>query len=378
MTLALQRRALLVSAASLVPGLSFPAPGDTVSVGQIGPFTGMPAPEARELHEGITAAIAQVNAAGGINGRRLDLFALDDGYQADGFVQRFDEAMKQKPVALLAPVGTRAIQRLLDDRLLDRSDVVVLDAVPGADSLRQPGHARLFHIRAGDAQQVARIVSHAVTLGHRKLTVLYQDVPVGRSGFDAAGKAARVLEVTLSPVRLDGATTEPDDAAVRPAVDLAQATLVLGSPRVSALAIAALRRAGLVQTVYALSYLPPALLTQVAKADARGVALAQVFPNPNGRKLMLQHEFQSAMKGTMPNAPADGWTALQMEGYVTARVLAEGLRRAGVPSGASLARALRAMGDRDLGGFHVNFSRDNIGSRFVDIAVVNEHGRLTY
>jgi branched-chain amino acid transport system substrate-binding protein len=278
-------------------------------------------------------------------------------------------------VALLAPVGTRSIQKMLDDRLLDAADVVVLNAIPGADSLRNPGHPKLFHLRAGDRQQVERVVRHAVTLGLTQMAVLYQDVPIGKSGLAAAEQATGAARLTLVPF---GATAEPVQvaAAARRAADTAaQCVLVLGSPRFAADGIASLRQARFTKSIYALSYVPPALVKKLAEDGARGVALAQVYPNPNGNTTALQHAFQGAMKRAGVAGP---YSAFHLEGYVTARVLAEGLRRAKELSAAGLARALRAMGDHNLGGYHVNFSNGNVGSRFVDIAVMNRDGRLTY
>ena len=370
----LTRRQLLAAGTAALVQPAWAA-GDDIVVGQIGPFTGMPAHDAPELNQGIKAAFAQINAAGGVNGRRLSLFELDDGYKDDGFVRQFAEALKRRPVALLAPVGTRSIQRLLDDRLLDQADTVVLNAVPGADALRNPGHAKLLHIRAGDRQQVTRIVRHAVTLGIRHLTVVYQDVPIGQSGLAAATQVAAEVGVKLTAVKA-GSEPEPlTDGARRAMAADAQSALVLGSPRFAAQAIVALRQAGLVKSVYALSYVSPALIQQFGESAARGVALAQVYPNPNGSTKALQHAFQAAMKRAGMNGPH---TAFQLEGYVTARVLAEGLRRARDTSPSGLARSLRAMGDVDLGGYHVDFSRGNVGSGYVDIAVINGDGRLTY
>ena len=56
--------------------------------------------------------------------------------------------MQRKPVALLLPLGSAALKRMLDDHLLDKNDVVILGAIPGAEAFRTPGHPRLFHIRS--------------------------------------------------------------------------------------------------------------------------------------------------------------------------------------------------------------------------------------
>ena len=373
----LKRRGLLAAtaAASLtLPGLSWAA-GDDIVVGQIGPFTGTPVPGAPEINLGIKAAFAQVNASGGINGRKLTLFELDDGFKEDGFVRQFAEAMKKKPVALLSPVGTNAVQRMLDDKLLDQNDMVVINAVPGAESLRNPGHPKLFHIRAGDRQQIERIVRHAATLGMTQMVVLYQDVSIGTTGLAIAQTVATGLKMKLTAVMAPAEAGQVGAAAVKAAATEAQSAIVLGSPRFAAEAAVALRKAGYARSVYALSYVSPALVKQLAEGASRGVALAQVYPNPNGSTMALQQSFQGAMKKAGTNGP---YTAFHLEGYVTARVLIEGLRRAKEFNPAGLARALRGMGDVNLGGFRVNFAKENVGSNFVDIAVINGDGRLVY
>ncbi len=372
-----QRRHLLAATAAAAVTLprSAWASDEDIVVGQIGPFTGMPAPDAPQLNQGIKAAFTQINAAGGVNGRPLRLFELDDGYQENGFIRQFVEAMKRRPVALLAPVGSRAIKRMLDDKLLDRENVVILNAIPGADSLRSPGHPRLFHIRAGDQQQIDRIVRHALTLDIAQIAVLYQDAPIGTSGLASAQQVADGLGIKLTQFMATAESAKIIEAAGRAAASQPQCALVLGAPRFVAEGIAALRSAGLSKFIYALSYVPPALIKQLAKHAVRGVALAQVCPNPNGTKMALQHDFQSAMSRA-GFAPA--YTAFHFEGYITARVLAEGLRRTKDVSPTGLARALHAMGEYNLGGYRVNFAKDNVGSSFVDIAVINSDGRLVY
>ena len=69
-----------------------------------------------------------------------------------------------------------------------------------------------------------------------------------------------------------------------------------------------------------------------------------------------------------------------LEGYIAARVLVEGLKRAGPnPSRERLVASLEDISDLDLGGYLVRFSKDNQnGSRFVDLGVVNRSGDLIF
>ncbi|WP_234267175.1 ABC transporter substrate-binding protein [Hydrogenophaga sp. NFH-34] len=350
--------------------------GDIV-VAHIGPFTVLPAPDARELNAGMTAALAEINGRGGIQGRKVSLITLDDAYSFEGFRSQLDKAMDSKPVALLAPLGSVTLKRMLDSQLLDSTDIVILNAVPGAGVLRSPGHPKLFHIRASDDQQIRKILAHARTLNIRSMGVLHQDIPIGTSGL-AAARTAAAAENGIEVVAAAASTDAPAITAAAKALAQAnpQSALVIGAPKFVGESIAALRAAGITQQIFTLSYLPAPALAKFAGAGARGVGIAQTFPNPSGVKLPLQRAFRAAMEKTHPDLKT--YTTFHMEGYVTARVLAEAARRARSINPTGIAQSLRAMGEWDLGGYRVDFSRGNAGSDWVDIGVVSGDGRLLY
>jgi ABC-type branched-subunit amino acid transport system substrate-binding protein len=360
----------------LVP--SSPALAQDIVVGQIGPFTGLPVPDAPQINQGIRAYLAQVNKAGGVQGRKISLFELDDGYSADGFVARLEEAMQRKPVALISPVGSAAIKRMLDDKLLDKHDVVVMNAVPGAEALRNPGHPRLFHVRAGDKQQLEKIVNHARALSILKLGVLYQNIPMGVSGMKVVeDEATRLTGMDVKGLQASTQAEELTKAAQDILKLNAQGVLVIGAPPFASAGVAQLRKVGVTQSIFILSDTAPGLLTKVAGDSARGVGIAQVYPNPNGRTTGLMREFQAAMKAAYPDMTS--YATFQLEGYLSARVVVEGLRRSkDVTKPDALAKALRGMGELDMDGYRIDYSKGNTGSRFVDIAVVGADGRLRY
>src|SRR6218665_3384161 len=103
--------------------LSSMAQAQDIVVGQVGPFSGLPAPDAPQINQGAKAFFAQLNKAGGINGRKVNFFELDDTYKPDGFVAAFEQAMQRKPIALISPVGSASLQRMFADKLLDKYDV---------------------------------------------------------------------------------------------------------------------------------------------------------------------------------------------------------------------------------------------------------------
>ncbi|MGL4575645.1 MAG: ABC transporter substrate-binding protein [Burkholderiaceae bacterium] len=348
-----------------------------IVVGQVGPFTGLPSPDATEVNQGAQAYFDLINERGGIGGRKITFFKLDDQFKGDEFAKQIDVAAQKKPIALITPIGSAAMQRAFKDNLFDKYDFVVVNAIPGADIFRKPGHPRLFHIRASDGQQITKIINHAKTVGINSVTVLHQDLPIGTAGLERAREIAVPLNVKIEGFQAKHDDTSLAEGARKVAQRAPESVLVIGSPKYMADAINQLRRAGVLNSIFALSYLPPGLVTKLAGEDnARGIGIAQTYPNPNGRTIGLQREFQETMKKYAPSVT--NYSAFHLEGYISARVLVEALRRSGAVSADRVARALRSIDGLDLGGFVVDFSSGNTGSSYVDIAVVTKGGRLMY
>lgn len=370
--------AILLGLSALV-GLSVPAQAQDIVIGQVGPFTGLPVPDAIQINQGAKAYIAQVNKTGGVNGRKISFFEIDDTYKPDGFVAAMEQAMQRKPVALISPVGSAALKRMLDDKLLDKYDVVVMNGVPGAEALRNPGHPRFFHVRAGDKQQLEELVKHASTLGMTKLAVLHQDIPMGSSGLKVV--TDEVAKVKGMSVQAVAASVDPAvlaKAAAAVAKLEPQGVIVIGAPPFAAGGVSQLRKAGVTQSLFVLADTAPGMLVKVAGLEAaRGVGIAQIYPNPNGKTKALVREFQAAMKAAYPDVHS--YAPFQLEGYISTRVVVDALRRIkGEVSPAALVKALQSLGEIDYDGYRLDFAKSNIGGRFVDIAVVDVEGRLRY
>ena len=107
----------------------------------------------------------------------------------------------------------------------------------------------------------------------------------------------------------------------------------------------------------------------------RGLAVTMVMPDPNRAKTQLVRDYQAAMRAK----GQQDFTLGSLEAYVNMRVLAEGLERAGSdPSRAKLRTALAGIRNWDMGGFVVDYSGQSpyVGSRFIDLGVLNGAGRF--
>ena len=87
-------------------------------------------------------------------------------------------------------------------------------------------------------------------------------------------------------------------------------------------------------------------------------------------------EIQEAFEKFKPKGVTLNHTLV--EGYLGAKILGEGLRRAGPnPSRQKLRDSLEQMRDYDIGGHYVGFSATNhVGMNHVDITILNKDGRL--
>jgi len=293
------------------------------------------------------------------------------------FINRFRQVSEQGAMAVLCPYGGVVVKHMLDEHVLDAAGPVVVGVVPGSEAFRNPGHPKLLHVRAGDGRQIARVFAHATRLGIRRVAVLAADNAAGLSGITEARRAAELegaKDIAAFQSGLDnGSLVSAARAVVK---SESECTIVVGPPRFMADAILALRTASFKGFVYALSYLSPELLLSVAREQATAVAIAQVYPNPRGITLPLLREFRAAMQMQFP--AIGQFSAFQLEGYICARVLIEGLRRTRSFDGQSLAQALRTAGELNLGGYPVDFSQGNGGSRYTDIAMLGQDGQLKY
>ena len=80
-----------------------------------------------------------------------------------------------------------------------------------------------------------------------------------------------------------------------------------------------------------------------------------------------------------PNRARKTLTSLSsLEGYLTARILVEGLRRAGKNlSRDGLINGLESMHDFNLGGFTVNYSaRNHQASNFTELTIIGRGGKF--
>lgn len=376
----MKRRQLLVHAASIGAVLSLPsvvrAQAGRLVIGQSAALSGPAAELGRQMNAGAQLVFDAVNAAGGVNGNRIELRAMDDGYEPERCKGNTERLLKDDVFALFGYVGTPTSLAALP--FVRESKVPFFAPVTGASALREPLLRNCFHVRASYVDETAELVRQLTGVGLRRIAVFHQNDAYGQSGLDGVTKALKAQG--LAPVAVG--TVERNSVDVAAAVK----TLVAAQPQaivqVSAYTSCAAfvrqaRKAGYGGTFANVSFVGTQALADELGKDAAGITVSQVMPFPFSTTTAISREYLEALRkaggDARPNYSA-------MEGFIAAKVFVEGLHRAGgKPSRESLVAGLESIQRTDFGGFKVNFSaRDHVASNYVDLSMLTGDGRVKH
>ncbi|PKO66079.1 MAG: amino acid ABC transporter substrate-binding protein [Betaproteobacteria bacterium HGW-Betaproteobacteria-16] len=359
--------------ASILLGVSSPAWAQ-LRIGQPSGFTGSVAAGVKENTEGAKLYINAINARGGVNGQKIELISVDDKFDPKVTVEVARELItNQKVLALFLNRGTPHSQALLP--LLEEFKVPLVGPSTGAMALHEPVNPWVFNVRATYQREAAKAIEHLATTGITRIALLQTDDSFGADsaagalkGFEAVGQKPLLLE------KFPRDKPDFSELAKQVVKSGAQAVMVIGSAGNTANAVKAIRAAGSRAQAVTLSNNASEGFIKLLGDHARGVIVTQVFPNERSVTYALIKEAQELAKA----AGMEGVSPAMMEGYAAAKVLTEGLRRAGPnPTPVALRSALEGIKDFDLGGLKVSYSPTNhTGLDFADLSIVDASGRF--
>ena len=370
-------RVLTIGMVMLQAAASVQAQGVTDSeivIGQSCQLTGPLAGLSAEVRQGAKLYFDQVNASGGIAGRKIRLITLDDAYDPKRAAANTRELIDDnKVLALFQYAGTPPAMAAIP--IAEEKQVPFIAPFTGSDALRQKSNRYVFNIKASYGDELAAIVRQLAAVGIDRVAVVYLNNAFGTGGLAMVEKAAASTSVKLlakEPLEVDG--SHMDQAVARAAAVQPQAIIVVSAGKPSVDFVDAYLKAGHRSTFYMLSVISNTQLVQVLQDRARGIVITQVVPPPWSRTIGVARELQTQAA----KAGVQELTFAQMEGFLSAKFLVEGLRRAGkVPSRESLVQALESLGRHDLGGYPIELSstQHNTG-KFVDMMILGVGGHF--
>lgn len=346
---------------------------------QIAPLSGPLAPTGQAYRAGINLYIASVNANGGIHGNSLKLVSVDDEYKTEQTVALARNVIREaKPIALTGVVGTGNVGALINEKILDEAGIPLIGVRTGASSLVKSSNPWLFVTRASYADEIAKILELYSMTGNSRFAVLYQNDSFGQDGLSNAERLITQFKGQLvAKASYEKNTTEVANAVKVINAASPQAVIMISNTAASAEFVKQMRAAGNVSQLTTLSTTDgPQVAAKIGAELAKGLAITQVVPAPTALSVPLSKEIQAAYK-RFPN-PDIALNHTMMEGYLAAKIIGEGLRKAGAnPSRKQLQEAMKTIKNQDFGGLNVNFSGANqAGVQFVDITILNKEGKL--
>jgi ABC-type branched-subunit amino acid transport system substrate-binding protein len=374
-----RRRFSRLSLALALAGLSAPAvmaQGSTprrIVLGQSVPLTGAAAEIGLAFAAGAKLYVDAFNSRKNNPGWTFELRQLDDGYDPRRAQANATRLLADGADVLFGFVGTAASEAAARVAAADGALLFAPFAAP--DTLRGAGQGGVFHVRPSLADEAFKMVRHAATLGQTRLAVVAEDDAMGRAGTAAVQAAIAELKlpapvaVALVPVNSD----KVDDAVAGLLRSQAQAVILVSLFSSSAAVIRKARAGGFAGTFMGFSVVGIDPLFTALGKDIGGVVVSQVVPSPRSTATPIVREYLAALENTDQSPSYES-----LEGYIAAKALAEGVRRAG--RGADRARlqaAFAGMTDWDIGGFRVNLRpgiRDAV--RSIDLVTIRADGRV--
>ncbi|MDB5892148.1 MAG: transporter permease [Polaromonas sp.] len=373
----INRRTFSISTgAAMLAGVNV-ARADTegkIILGQSAAFTGPAAQLGIQFYQGAKLYFDQINAQGGVNKRLIEIRQLDDGYEPDRCAENTRKLLAEDVFALFGYIGTPTSLAALPLAIKEKTPFFA--PFTGAMGLRAPFNRYAFHVRASYNDETALIVKQMHMLGLKKFGVFYQNDAYGKAGLD--GVTLALAGLGLKPTAQ--ATVERNTVDVAQAVKtlvgaMPEAIVQVGAYKACAEFIRQARKAGYGGTFYNVSFVGTQALSDELGKDGAGVVVCQVMPSPYNPARPIAREFIEIVKAGGKDAQAN---FSSMEGYVAARVLVDGLRRAGPrATRETLIAGLESMGAQSFGGFQVNFSPTNhVASTFVEMSMLTGDGRI--
>jgi branched-chain amino acid transport system substrate-binding protein len=159
---------------------------ETIKIGVIGPFTGGSSSMGVSMRDGVRLAATEINAAGGVLGKKIELVERDDEAKNERGVQIAQELVnKTKVVAVVGYINTGVA--LASQRFFQEAKIPVMNNVATGSLItkqfeKEPENY-VFRNSAADNIQAPMIVEEAITRrGYQKVAILADSTSYGDLG----------------------------------------------------------------------------------------------------------------------------------------------------------------------------------------------------
>jgi len=312
---------------------------------------------------GALCYLNHINALGGVYGRRIELVSYDDSYDPPRCLANTQKLIvEDQAFALFCYVGTPTTVKILP--MVEDARIPLLGMFTGANALRDPFNRFVINIRASYYQETAAAVRHLVQdLGLRRIAVFYQYDAYGFDGL--TGTELALKEYGLEPVARSSyvrGTLDVEEGFTKIEDSRAEAVVMIGTYDPCARFIQLARESLFSPIFYTVSFVgAEELARRLGPRPDAVVIMSQVVPPTETIARVSLGSAQEYVELLARYYPEDKPNSVGLEGYYNARVLVEGLKRAGRDlTREGFIKAIESIRDLELGpGLTVCFGPQN-------------------
>ncbi len=315
-------------AAKVNPGVT-----DTeILIGSSLALTGHASYLGRQTMLGAMCYIKHVNEQGGVHGRKIKLVAYDDKYDPPLCVANTQKLLiDDKVFTLFCYVGTPTTVKIIP--MVEEAGIPLVGMFTGANALREPFHRYIINIRASYYQETAEAVSRFVEdLGLTRIAVFYQYDAYGFDGLKGTELALKRYD--LAPVARGSyarGTLDVAEGLEKILASGAEAVVMIGTYEPCTKFITLAHERGFSPLFHNVSFVgAEELARRLGPTHGEKVFVTQVVPppeSPESKTLLWGAGEYIDLLGRY--YPEERPNSVGLEGYINAKVLVEGLRRAG-------------------------------------------------
>jgi ABC-type branched-subunit amino acid transport system substrate-binding protein len=305
-----------------------------------------------QMIQGALSYLSDINQQGGVHGRHIRLVAMDDGYNPAQCLYNTQQLiLEEKVFALFCYVGTPTTVRIIP--LINEAGIPLVGMFTGAQRLRQPPNPFLINIRASYYQETQAAVDLIVKQkGLSRVAVFYQYDEYGLDGL--RGTEIALKQYDLVPVAKGSyirGTLDVEAGLAQIVQSNAQAVVMIGTYDSCARFIQLARRQHFTPLFHNVSFVGSKELARRLGPEGEGVIVTQVVPppsiDPSKEDLPGVQEYIRLLNRYYPDTRP---SFVGLEGYINAKILVEGLERAGRNlTRPSFIQAIKSVNDFDLG-----------------------------
>jgi branched-chain amino acid transport system substrate-binding protein len=165
----------------------------TIRIGELNSYKAFPA-FLEPYRKGWTLAIEEINAAGGVNGAKLEVISRDDNGNPGDAVRVAEELASREQVDLLMGTFASNVGLAVSDFAKQRK-LLFLAAEPLSDKLVwESGNRYTFRLRASTYMQTAMLIPEAARLKKKRWALVYPNYEYGQSAANAFKKLLKARQ----------------------------------------------------------------------------------------------------------------------------------------------------------------------------------------